>query len=383
MNDFQGAIPEQSADYGNLTLIDISVNHLSGFIPDRIGELYKLEVLILSFNNLHGGIPANYSNIATLSHFAGNENNFSGPIPSGLARYLKALDLSYNKNISQSLIRLRLGSNTLSGEILYLTCGRLTYLELENNSFSRMIPQQLGSCQNLTLLNLSHNKLKGPLPGQLANLRHLQVMMLEFNKLSRDIPTQFWQLQVLYVLNISCNSLTSSIPSSISYLQTSTNFYLQGNNLSSTIPNSISYMGSLIELQLGENSLSEKILMMPTKLQIALNLSSNLFEGFILDSLKQLTGLGIFNLSNNKFSGEIPDFWLKNNPDTFGSYVPVNISGNPNLRNVTTPNIYPEPAASKEKKGSRGIYHWRFVVFLSCYFFYRLGRHDSFNVKTL
>ncbi|KAH7568177.1 hypothetical protein JRO89_XS07G0252800 [Xanthoceras sorbifolium] len=48
----QGAIPEQLAYYGNLTLIDLSVNNLSGFIPDRIGELSKLEVLILSSSNL-------------------------------------------------------------------------------------------------------------------------------------------------------------------------------------------------------------------------------------------------------------------------------------------------------------------------------------------
>ncbi|KAH7568175.1 hypothetical protein JRO89_XS07G0252600 [Xanthoceras sorbifolium] len=336
VNNFQGSIPEQLADYGNLTLTDLSVNNLSGFIPGRIGELSKLEVLILSSNNLNGGIPANFSNIATLSRFAANQNHFRGPIPGELTRYLKNLDLSYNKlsgsippdllsqpnlqtvdmsfnllkgtipkDISSSLVRLRLGSNSLSREIPSLTCGKLTYLELENNSFSGMIPHQLGSCQNLTLLNLSHNKLKGPLSGQVANLRHLQLMKLEFNKLNGEIPTQFWQLQVFYVLNISYNSLTGSIPSSISYLQTLTNLYLQGNNLSGTIPNSISYLGSLIELQLGENILSGKIPMMPTKLQIALNLSSNLFEGFIPDSLRQLTGLEILDLSNNEFSASL------------------------------------------------------------------------------
>ncbi|KAK3170384.1 hypothetical protein Dsin_000204 [Dipteronia sinensis] len=189
VNNFSGIIPNQIADFGNLTLIDLSVNRLSGSIPDRIGELSKLEVLILSANNLSGGIPAN------LSRFAANQNNFSGQIPAGLTGYLKNLDLSYNnlsgliptellsqpnlqtvdlsfnllegtipKDISSSLVRLRLGSNSLSGEILsikWATLGQLTYLELENNSFTGMIPQQLGSCQHLTLLNLAQNNLTG------------------------------------------------------------------------------------------------------------------------------------------------------------------------------------------------------------------------------
>lgn len=44
------------------------------------------------------------------------------------------------------------------------------------------------------------------------------------------------------------------------------------------------------------------------KLQIALNLSNNFFEGYIPDSLSRLTELEILDLSKNKFSGEIQNF---------------------------------------------------------------------------
>ncbi|KAK2659252.1 hypothetical protein Ddye_005785 [Dipteronia dyeriana] len=393
VNQFQGVIPDQIADFGNLTLIDLSVNRLSGSIPDRIGELSKLEVLILSSNNLSGGIPANLSNIVTLSRFAANQNNFNGQIPVGLTRYLKNLDVSYNnlsglippellsqphlqtvdmsfnllegpipEDISSSLVRLRLGSNSLSGEIPSLICatlGNLTYLELENNSFTGMIPEQLSSCRQLTLLNLAQNKLTSSVPGQLGNLSLLQVMKLQLNKLSGEIPSQFAQLQMLSTLNISWNSLTGPIPSSIANLAKLTNLNLQGNNLNGSIPNSIRNMDSLIELQLGENRLNGTIPMMPIKLQIALNLSSNFFEGFIPNSLSYLTGLEVLDLSNNKLSGEIPNFLtemrsltqliLSNNQlsgdvPEFGAYVSVNVSGNLNVRNVTAP---PESANRK------------------------------------
>lgn len=394
-NSFRGKIPEEIADYRNLTLVDLSSNGLTGSIPDRIGELSKLEVLILSANNLNGGIPTNLSNIVTLSRFAANQNNFNGSIPSGISRFLKNLDLSYNKltglippdllshpnlqtvdlsynslegsipeNISSSLIRLRLGSNFLSGSIpsaSFANLKQLTYLELDNNTFNGTIPWQLGNCQKLTLLNLAHNELRGSLPARLGFLGNLQVMRLQLNNLSGEIPSEFSQLQMLSVLNISWNSLTGSIPPVISSLTELANLNLQHNKLSGLIPNSMSNMRALMELQLGENQLSGNIPMMPTSLQIALNLSSNLFEGPFPDKLAMLTGLEVLDLSNNKFMGEIPEFLTRMQALTqlilynnnfygvipkFDSRLLVNTSGNPRL-------IYPTPTAPSDQAKKR------------------------------
>lgn len=390
-NAFHGEIPKGIADYRNLTLIDLSANNLSGSVPDRIGELSKLEVLILSANNLDGRLPTSLASITTLSRFAANQNKFSGSVPGGITRFLRNLDLSYNKllgvipidllshpnlqtvdlsvnmlqgslpqNMSPNLVRLRLGTNLLIGEIpstTFTSLEKLTYLELDNNSFTGMIPQQLGNCRSLTLLNLAQNKLYGSLPIQLGSLGNLQVMKLQLNKLSGEIPSQFSQLKLLSTMNISWNSLSGSIPSFLSNLTNLANLNLQQNNLSGSIPNSITNMHSLIELQLGGNQLSGTIPMMPPTLQIALNLSSNLFEGPIPSTFARLNGLEVLDLSNNRFSGEIPQFLvqmrtltqllLTNNQlsgvvPKFSTWVSVDTTGNPKLINVTAPDTSPE-----------------------------------------
>ncbi|KAM1456912.1 hypothetical protein ACFX13_035001 [Malus domestica] len=147
-------------------------------------------------------------------------------------------------------------------------------------------------------------------------------------------------------------------------MQSLINMNLQGNKLSGSIPVGIASMNSLMELQLGENQLSGEIPRMPMNLQIALNLSSNLFQGPIPETLSRLSGLEILDLSNNKFSGEIPDFLtrmltltqllLSNNelsgeiPD-FPSWVMVDASGNEGVTNRTRRSTPPQ-TEKKEKK---------------------------------
>ncbi|GMP48074.1 hypothetical protein CsSME_00015562 [Camellia sinensis var. sinensis] len=396
-NHFKGKLPESIANYSKLTSIDLSVNNIYGSIPDRFGELLNLQLLILSSNNLSGGIPKFLSTIQNLSQFAANQNSFSGVIPVGITKYLKNLDLSYNNlngpipgdllsqsnlqsvdlsnnslsgsipaNMSPNLVRLRLGNNQLNGTIPSSSFGSLqttlTYLELDNNRLSGPIPPELSLCKNLALLNLANNNLTGGLPVQLGVLSKLQELKLQFNNLFGEIPIQITQLQTLQKLNISWNSLNGSIPSSISSLQALTNLDLRGNNLSGSIPVSIGNLNSLIELQLGNNQLNGTILLMPQNLQIALNLSSNLFEGPIPGTISKLIGLEVLDLSNNKFSGQIPDFLvrmasltqlvLSNNLlsgviPKFPSFVTLDVSGNKGLINATNSN---SPSLSPKKR---------------------------------
>ncbi|KAM1862343.1 hypothetical protein ACFX14_002821 [Malus domestica] len=397
VNTFDGPIPAELVGYKNLTLIDLSVNRLTGSIPAWIGELSKLEVLILSANKLSGGIPLSISNITSLWRFAANSNDFNETIPGGITEHLKNLDLSYNKlngsipsdllsernlqtvdlsnnrlegpvpeALSPSLVRLRLGSNSLDGKIpsaAIATHENLTYLEMENNNLTGSIPPELGDCRKLALLNLAQNQLSGALPVKLGNLSSLEVLRLQSNNLSGAIPFQITQLPKLSILNISWNSLNGSIPPSVSNMQNLINMNLQGNKLSGSIPVGIASMDSLMELQLGENQLSGDIPIMPMSLQIALNLSSNLFQGPIPETLWRLRGLEILDLSNNKFSGEIPDFLtrlgtltqlsLSNNElsgeiPEFHSWVMVDTSGNKALINRTTINTPPQ--LEKKKK---------------------------------
>ncbi|KAH7846676.1 hypothetical protein Vadar_016871 [Vaccinium darrowii] len=385
-NQFVDKIPEEIANYSNLIAIDLSVNNLSGSIPDRFGELLNLQVLILSFNSLSGGIPQSLSSIQTLSQIVANHNSFSGAIPSGITKYVTCLDLSYNElngsipsdllsqsnlesvdlsdnslegsvpeNISSSLMKLRLGNNRLSGTIsssFFRSIQNIFYLELDNNSFGGSIPSELGLCKILTVLNLAGNQLTGLLPVELGNLGSLEELKLEANKLIGEIPVEITQLRGLRKLNISWNSLNGSIPSSISKLQYLTNLDLRGNNLSGSIPEFIGNLNSLVELQLGNNKLGGEIPLMPHSLQIALNLSSNLFEGLIPETLSQLNGLGVLDLSDNRFTGNIPESFaemvslkqlvlsdnlLSGLIPIFRPYVSVETSGNMGLTEPTKP----------------------------------------------
>ncbi|KAJ8769707.1 hypothetical protein K2173_005347 [Erythroxylum novogranatense] len=391
LNHFQGTVPPEIGNYKNLILVDLSTNNLSGSIPHAMGSLRKLQILILSQNNLSGEIPAIFSSIPNLSRFAANQNKFNGTIPSGITTFLRILDLSYNKlrgpipsdflsqsnlhsvdlsynlldgsiptNVSSNLFRLRLGSNKLNGAIpSFASLQNLTYLELDNNSLTKVVPVDLGSCEKLALLNLAYNKLTGPLPVTLGKLGNLEVLKLQTNGLVGEIPQAIALLSKLSILNVSWNALTGSIPSSISNLRRLTRLNLQGNNLTGLIPSNIDEMDNLLELQLGQNKLGGVIPKMPENLQIALNLSSNIFEGTIPDTLSSLRDLEVLDLSNNRFSGQIPNFLvgfgsltqliLSNNQlsgiiPNFKRYVSLIADGNPGL----IPSPPPKEAPTKE-----------------------------------
>ncbi|CAN4119543.1 unnamed protein product [Withania somnifera] len=395
-NLFEGEFPTQIVNFGNLTLIDLSFNRLSGVIPDRLGEISKLQVLILSANRLSGTIPQSLGNIKTLTRFSANQNGFVGSIPLGITTYLRNLDLSFNSlngtipqdllsppnlqfvdltsnnlegpvpaNMSVNLIRLRLGLNDLNGSFPSASFGTLqslTYLELDNNQLTGLIPSELGKCRKLALLNLAENKLSGAIPVELGDISNLQVLSLQLNNLVGEIPSNISQLSRLQTLNVSWNSLTGAIPSSLTSLRSLTNLNLQGNKLSGQIPIDISNLNVLLELQLGGNQLGGPIPDMPLSLQIALNLSHNLFQGPIPSSLSRLTSLEVLDLSYNRFSGQIPDFLTKMGGLTrlvlshnqlsgvvpkFGGFVLVDTGGNGDLIH---PSPVPPPQFEKKRK---------------------------------
>ncbi|KAK4352662.1 hypothetical protein RND71_028180 [Anisodus tanguticus] len=294
-NKLEGSLPTFTG-FGKLESLDFSHNKLNGKVELQLSGLNSLKSLNLSYNhfiaNNSGAVPQSLSNIKTLTLFAANQNGFIGSIPIGLTKNLRNLDLSFNDlngtipqdllsplnlqfvdltsnnlegtvpgNISVNLIRLRLGQNALNGLFPSASFGSLhslTYLELDNNQLSGPIPSELGKCKKLALLNLAQNKLSGPIPVELGDISDLQ-----------------------------------------------------GNKLRGRIPLDISNLNVLLELQLGGNQVGGPIPEMPLSLQIALNLSHNLFEGPIPISLSRLTSLEVLDLSYNRFSGQIPDFLTK------------------------------------------------------------------------
>ncbi|KAH7846931.1 hypothetical protein Vadar_019920 [Vaccinium darrowii] len=326
---------------GNLTALrklDFRSNRLSGSLPHFHGFL-KLEILVLSYNMLSGPISLQMDGLVSLKILSLGYNQFTGSVPTHLGK-------------SMVLEQLWLSSNHFVGKIPreIANYSNLTSIYLSANNLSRSIPDRFGELPNLRFLFLSSNSLSGGIPIDLLSQSNLFSVDLSDNSLEGSLPENM--SSSLSELNINWNLLNGSIPSSVSRLQNLYKLDLTGNNLSGSIPESIGNLSSLIELQLGSNKLGGKIPLMPRSLHIALNLSHNLFEGQIPETLSRLPGLEVLDLSNNRFTGNIPDFFAKmgslaqlvlsNNLlvgliPSFSAYVSVETTGNTGLIKPTNP----------------------------------------------
>ncbi|GAB2210909.1 hypothetical protein Droror1_Dr00016198 [Drosera rotundifolia] len=87
-----------------------------------------------------------------------------------------------------------------------------TSLGISNNSFSGVIPRELGNLNGLLALNFSHNALSGPIRSSIGNLTELESLDLSYNKLSGEIPEDLVGLTFLSTLSLAFNRLTGRIP---------------------------------------------------------------------------------------------------------------------------------------------------------------------------
>lgn len=165
----------------------------------------------------------------------------------------------------------------------------LSTLNLSGNNLTGTIPTAIGNFPELRFLDLSGNKLTGSIPPEIGNLSSLQQLLLQVNQLSGPIPLNLYNLTSLVILNISKNQLTG--------------------NLTGTTDFNIGNMTSLQTLNLSENQLAGNLTPRIGDLGntlIYLNLSDNLFYGWIPDAICKLTKLTSLFLEKNNFSGSIP-----------------------------------------------------------------------------
>uniref|UniRef100_A0A8R7USG2 Uncharacterized protein n=2 Tax=Triticum urartu TaxID=4572 RepID=A0A8R7USG2_TRIUA len=96
-------------------------------------------------------------------------------------------------------------------------------LNLSNNKFTGMIPQEIGQLKALLFLDLSSNNFYGEIPQSICDLTNLQELDLSNNHLTGEIPAALEILHFLSQFNISNNDLEGSIPTAgqLSTFQTS------------------------------------------------------------------------------------------------------------------------------------------------------------------
>ncbi|ESW17983.1 hypothetical protein PHAVU_006G003600 [Phaseolus vulgaris] len=245
---------------------------LAGTLPASLSLLTDLTQLLLSPGLVTGSIPPHLAHLTNLRVLSLPSNRLTGPIPAALSalRRLHTLDLSRNQ---------------LSGSVppTLTDLPQLKILILASNSLSDGLPQTVNS--PLLHLDLKDNKLTGPLPSFLpSSLRYLS---LSQNLMWGPLPNGLQTLTELAFLDLSMNRFAGPIPAQLLSLPALSNIFLQRNNLSGGLGSGTRpgpRPGSIVDLS--HNSLSGEL--------------SSVLEG--VESLF---------LNNNRFSGEVPEAYVK------------------------------------------------------------------------
>ncbi|KAI9127932.1 hypothetical protein K1719_000925 [Acacia pycnantha] len=291
-----GAIPSSFGNLTNLTSLYLSDNNLTGIIPDSLGQLLSLSVVNFSRNYLSGTIPTSFVSLGNLSSLEISNNFLSGSIPPGI------------------------GALT-----------RLQYLNLSGNSLMASIPSQLGNLSSLVDLDLSFNFLTGGLPPELRGLRSLKRMILSNNRLDGLLSENlFPTLSQLQAVVLRQNNFTGDLPDALWSLPRLSYLDLSDNNFTGMLPNSSSNQNATAAMLNISNNMFYGSLS-PIIRRFSVNdLSSNYFEGKILDSMINisLNTNCLQNVSNQRTAGECASFYAERGL-TFDNFGRPNSTGPP------------------------------------------------------
>ncbi|KAJ4888721.1 LRR receptor-like serine/threonine-protein kinase EFR [Raphanus sativus] len=329
-NSLEGSLPSNLSKLTELRVLDLTSNMITGLVPNQLGDLKNLTILNLGKNLLHGPIPPSLSNISSLTILSLGTNSLSGPVPNELGRLqsLQVLDLTIN-NLSgtippsiynmSSLESLVIASNNFWGQFpsnIGYTLPKLLVFNVCFNKFSGEIPSSLYNLTNIKVIRAAHNLLEGTIPSGLGNLPFLEMYNIGFNKLvwgrDQDLDSFIKSLSnssQLHFLAFDGNLLEGVIPVSIGSLSKNlSKLFMGGNRFTGNIPESIGDLTGLTLFNISDNSITGETPQEIGKLKglQVLELARNQLTGRIPDSFGDLGALNEINLSHNKLEGRIP-----------------------------------------------------------------------------
>nr|XP_023903630.1 receptor like protein 42-like [Quercus suber] len=343
-NKIEGKVPKWFWNVGKETLqrLNLSFNLLSSFEqPLKVLPWKNMAYLDLRSNMLQGLLPI--PPLSTNYFFASN-NSLTGRIPPMICQVnsLQVLDLSNNQltgqipqclgKFSTSLAVLNMRSNRIQGKLpkTFIKGSNLRTLDVSRNQIKGKIPRSLAKCIKLEVLNLGNNNMNDIFPFWLESLPELQILILRANGFYGPIrsPHTNVSFSKLHVIDLSHNNFSGRLPSENfktwnamlmvhgkinskpEYMGDDSGYYED----SITVMNKgiemelVKILTIFISIDLSNNRFSGEIpnTMGNLKELIVLNLSSNSFTGPIPSCFGNLTELQSLDLSQNKFLGEIP-----------------------------------------------------------------------------
>jgi len=247
-NLIDGRLPRSLVSCRNLEILDIGSNRISDSFPCWMSTLPKLQVLILRSNKFTGKLldPSNNTHDRNECEFTQlrivdlASNNLSGTLSAGWFKMLKSMKTrSDNETLVMENQYYHVQPYQFTVAITYKGYDRtiskilttLVLIDISNNSFYGIIPEDVGDLLLLRSLNMSHNALEGPIPVQFGTLKQLESLDLSSNELSGEIPQELALLYFLSVLNLSYNMLAGPIPESSQFSTFSNSSFLGNSGL--------------------------------------------------------------------------------------------------------------------------------------------------------
>ncbi|CAI7787736.1 unnamed protein product [Closterium sp. NIES-54] len=253
---FSGGVPPALSSLKRLTYLSLALNQLSGPIPAALGSLQNLKTLLLAHNRLTGAVPRQLSGLRLLEELNLQENRLVGPLPgrlTALAPALKILDLSYNP---------------IGGAFPYKLINRLSRLEGLNMQQagikdSTLSLGQLWRHPSLRSIDLSSNNFSGNLPPILGRIKNLNKLYLRKNRLNGSVSWKFFAYKPpLTDLSLSYNQLTGEFPwAAIKAGVAGTLWHLDiaSNSFVGSIPSAALATVRLTDFNISENYFSGKL----------------------------------------------------------------------------------------------------------------------------
>nr|GMD69501.1 receptor-like protein 12 [Ipomoea batatas] len=349
-NYFTGGIPKSLGNLSHLTSLALNFNELEEPLPDLLEKLSKragksLQLLRLDGNRLFGSLPDISTQFPFLRKLKASYNHLNGSLPSRFGS-LEELDLESNEitgsfpdlislGIESGLRVLDLSQNNISGTLPDLTpFPSMEELLLGFNQLRGVLPESIGQLSKLQSLDVRANSFEGVMnEAHFLKLSSLKLLKLSFNSgLSFNFSPDWNPPFQLDVMHFTSCKLGPNFPK---WLQTQSGFselYISNTGISDTMPNwfwdlcsKVEYLdlsnnkihgelpdlsnkfGVFPEIDLSHNNFRGPIHSLPPKVK-SLYLSNNSFVGSISFVCKVTKFMSI-DLSDNQFSGEIPDCW--------------------------------------------------------------------------
>lgn len=324
-NKIHGQIPEWvwQMSKESLNSLGLSENFLTGF-DQPIFPMTNLRVLDLESNKLQGSIPIPPPSIM---YYSVSNNSLTGEFSPLLCNNLSSLallDLSNNNlsgmlpqclaNMSESLAVLDLHNNNFVGSIprLCIKGCHLKMIDFSQNQFQRQLPRSLANCDMVESLNTGNNQLNDTFPFWLGKLPELRILILRRNQFHGTIQKQSgnFEFPKLQIIDLSFNRFIGNLPShqfqnwiAMQLVDAAYLSYLQADSVLGTLNDwGYNFPYSLTLKSKGKETDYEKI----QDFLVAIDFSSNSFQGCIPENIGNLKALRLLNLANNALSCHIP-----------------------------------------------------------------------------